>query len=479
MDTLREAGLILPIRMLKSKYKHGSFKDAERAVEFLHGAAQKIWQIEPILYMDEDFNPYKTLSQFAIDPIYADLDEFINMGLLSTAEIFKLDEDEEKRFASHDKRLIKEEKIKALRLVYKRAYNDFTKEAIYQDFIKENAYWLEDFSLFMSIYNKGKTSFESFSDDEISIASYKSDMSEDLEDEVRFQEFLQFILYRQYLKLKNYANDLDIKILCDVSFYVDEFTADAWAKKDYFEVDNKLRSLSYAIRSKDQDKDLSILDKKLVYSFDFIAFDAYEYIKEKYMYYSRLFDYIRLIDIEDYETTIKVDANTMDMDTVSAEKNPIEEIFAVLKENSIVDRVFTDYMRCNSKTINKIIKDNKITQARTIQDAFDLNPDTKSLPLDVEKSTIYYSSDFTTRTLASYLNSSSDMRLRVEDYTNKKNFTNYDIIERMYSSNASKVMIAVWDLVSDMTMKSYEIDIDEICHTLVRQVKQYMLQFTR
>ncbi|WP_294796986.1 4-alpha-glucanotransferase [uncultured Fenollaria sp.] len=478
MNTLREAGILLPISILKSKYKHGTFKDAMKAVDFLNKAGQKIWHIEPIMYMDGELRSEKNISHFALDPIYADLDEFINMGLLSTAEIFKLDEEAEKKFEAHDKDLIKAEKIKALRLVYKRAYQDFTKEAIYQDFINENQYWLKDFALFMTIYNKKKV-FEEFSDEEINIAIYKDNIDEEIDEEAKFQEFVQFLLYRQYLKLKNYANGLGVKILCDVPFYANEISSEAWAKKDYFEVDKKLRPLNYAIKAYEQDKDLNQIDKRLVYSFDFIAFDGYEYINEKYSYYAKLFDYIRLIDIEDYETTIKVDANTMDMDTVSAEKNPIEEIFAVLKENSVVDRVFTDYIRCNSKTINKIIKDNKITQARTIQDAFDINPNSKSLPLDVEKSALYYSSDFTTKTLASYLNSSSDMRLRVEDYTNKKNFTNYDIIERMYSSNASKVMIAVWDLVSDMTMKSDEIDIDEICHTLVRQVKQYMLQFTR
>lgn len=477
MDALREAGVLLPISMLKSKYKHGTFKDAMKAVDFLHGSAQKIWHIEPIMYMDSDLRNYKTISQFAIDPIYADLDEFINMGLLSTAEIFKLDEEAEKKFDAHDKELIKTEKIKALRLVYKRAYQDFTKEAIYQEFIKENEYWLKDFALFMTIYNK-KNSFEDFSEEEININKYKDNLDVDME-EAKFQEFLQFLLYRQYLKLKNYANGLGVKILCDLSFYVNEFSSDAWAKKDYFEVDNKLRPLNYAIKAIEEDKDLNKIDKRLVYSFDFIAFDSYEYIKEKYGYYSKLFDYIRLVDIEDYETTIKVDAKTMDADTISADKNPIEEIFAVLKENDIIDKVFTDYIRCNSKIINKIMKEGKVFESKTIQDAFDINADEKSLPLNLDKTTVYYSSDFDMKELDKYLNSSSDMKLRIEDYTMKKNFTTLDIVERMYSSNASKVIIAIWDLLDDVNKRTRELDLDEIKHKLETILKQYMVQFLR
>lgn len=478
MDALREAGVLLPISMLKSKYKHGTFKDAMKAVDFLHGSAQKIWHIEPIMYMDSDLKNYKTISQFAIDPIYADLDEFINMGLLSTAEIFKLDEEAEKKFDAHDKELIKTEKIKALRLVYKRAYQDFTKEAIYQEFIKENEYWLKDFALFMTIYNK-KNSFEDFSEEEININKYKDNLDADIEEEAKFQEFLQFLLYRQYLKLKNYANDLGVKILCDLSFYLNEFSSDAWAKKDYFEVDNKLRPLNYAIKAIEEDKDLNKIDKRLVYSFDFIAFDSYEYIKEKYGYYSKLFDYIRLVDIEDYETTIKVDAKTMDADTISADKNPIEEIFAVLKENDIIDKVFTDYIRYNSKIIKKIMKEGKVFESKTIQDAFDINADEKSLPLNLDKTTVYYSSDFDMKELDKYLNSSSDMKLRIEDYTMKKNFTTLDIVERMYSSNASKVIIAIWDLLDDVNKRTRELDLDEIKHKLETILKQYMVQFLR
>lgn len=479
MDTLREAGVLLPISMIKSKYKHGSFKDAQKFAEFLQRASQKIWQIEPIFYMDESLNPYKTLSSFAIDPIYADLDEFINMGLLSTAEIFKLDEEGEAKFNHNDKSLIKEKKIEALRLVYKRAYEDFTKEEIYKSFLDNNKYWLENFALFMSIYNKGKTSFESFTDHEIDVENYKSKLSEEDKDELRFQEFMQFLLYRQYLNLKKHANGLGVKILCDAPFYINEFSSDVWAHNDYFEVDNKLRPLNYAIKASDQEKDLSKVDKRLVYSFDFIAFDNYKFIEEKYSYYAKLFDYIRLIDIEDYETSIKVDANTMDIETISAQKNPIEDIFNVIKDGNIIDKVFTDYIYCNSKIIKKILKDNKLIESRTIQDAFDINPISKSLPLNIDKTSLYYSSDFTTMELSKYLNSSSDMKLRIEDYTNKKNYNNYDIIERMYSSNASKVVVAIWDLSGDITKKTKEIDIDKLSEKLETILKQYMLQFIR
>ena len=217
----------------------------------------------------------------------------------------------------------------------------------------------------------------------------------------------------------------------------------------------------------------------MVYSFDFIAFDGYEYIKEKYSYYAKLFDYIRLIDIEDYETTIKVDAKTMDLDTISADKNPIEEIFSVLKDIDVACKVFTDYIRCNSKIIRKIMKDDRIIESRTIQDAFDVNADEKNLPLNVDKACLYYSSDFDMKELSKYLNSSNDMKLRIEDYTMKKEFNNYDIIERMYSSNASKVIIALWDLSGEVNKKTCEVDINEIGLKLETILKQYMIQFSR
>ena len=151
----------------------------------------------------------------------------------------------------------------------------------------------------------------------------------------------------------------------------------------------------------------------------------------------------------------------------------------MLKENSVVDKVFTDYITCNSKVIRKIVKDNKIMEARTIQDAFDINPNNKSLPLNLDKMTIYYSSDFDMKELDKYLNSSSDMKLRVQDYTNKKDFTSLDIVERMYSSNASKVVVAIWDLVGSINKKTKEVDIEELGENLETILKQYMVQFSR
>lgn len=89
--------------------------------------------------MDSDLRNYKTISQFAIDPIYADLDEFINMGLLSTAEIFKLDEEAEKKFDAHDKELIKTEKLKRLGLYIKELIKTLLKKPYIKNLLKKTS----------------------------------------------------------------------------------------------------------------------------------------------------------------------------------------------------------------------------------------------------------------------------------------------------------------------------------------------------
>ena len=155
----------------------------------------------------------------------------------------------------------------------------------------------------------------------------------------------------------------------------------------------------------------------------------------------------------------------------------------ILKENYSLlgyERNFTIIDSDDVLTIiKKIMKEGKVFESKTIQDAFDINADEKSLPLNLDKTTVYYSSDFDMKELDKYLNSSSDMKLRIEDYTMKKNFTALDIVERMYSSNASKVIIAIWDLLDGVNKRTRELDLDEIKHKSETILKQYMVQFLR
>ena len=63
-------------------------------------------------------------------------------------------------------------------------------------------------------------------------------LQKELSEEIEFYEFVQYEFYRQWYKLKKYANDNGIKIIGDIPIYVAYDSADVWSHPELFQMDN-------------------------------------------------------------------------------------------------------------------------------------------------------------------------------------------------------------------------------------------------
>ena len=68
----------------------------------------------------------------------------------------------------------------------------------------------------------------------------------ELADEITFYEFIQYEFYRQWYKLKKYANDNGIKIIGDIPIYVAYDSADVWAHPELFQIDDERNPIAVA-----------------------------------------------------------------------------------------------------------------------------------------------------------------------------------------------------------------------------------------
>ncbi len=66
------------------------------------------------------------------------------------------------------------------------------------------------------------------------------------EAELRYQMFLQYIFYTQWMKVKKAANEAGIQIMGDVPFYVGQDSVDVWGGKDNFLLDTDGRPIFIA-----------------------------------------------------------------------------------------------------------------------------------------------------------------------------------------------------------------------------------------
>jgi len=238
METMlkRGAGILMPIFSLPSPYGIGTFgADAREFVDQLKKARQSFWQVLPMGPTSYGDSPYQSFSAFAGNPYFIDLDTLKEEGLLTQQEI-------DECFWSERPEQVKYDAIYYYRFpLLKKAFqrSGHKKTEAYEAFLEKNAYWLHDYSLYMAL----KKHFEDAAwldwDEDIRlrkptvIAAYEKE----LEEEIDYWKFLQFKFFEQWEKLKEYANENDIKIVGDIPIYVSLDSADVWSHPEQFQLD--------------------------------------------------------------------------------------------------------------------------------------------------------------------------------------------------------------------------------------------------
>lgn len=88
----RSSGILLPISALPAPYGIGTLgRAAFEFVDFLAAAGQSWWQVLPVGPTSYGDSPYQSLSTFAGNPYFIDLDMLVEDGLLRADEVRAVD----------------------------------------------------------------------------------------------------------------------------------------------------------------------------------------------------------------------------------------------------------------------------------------------------------------------------------------------------------------------------------------------------
>jgi 4-alpha-glucanotransferase len=110
-------------------------------------------------------------------------------------------------------------------------------------FCRESAGWLDDFALFMALKDThGGAVWNTWHEAIVKRApEAMAHWSQALADKVFAHKVLQFLFFRQWRAVKQYANEHDIRIIGDIPIFVAYDSADVWAHPDLFFLDDKGR----------------------------------------------------------------------------------------------------------------------------------------------------------------------------------------------------------------------------------------------
>lgn len=235
----RAAGVLLHPTSLPGRYGIGDLGQSAYAfVDFLVQSKQSLWQILPLGPTGYGDSPYQSFSAFAGNPMLISPDRLAYDGYLPGALLeqvpdFPADKIDYGWVIDYKQRLFREA------FAHFRAHGSGGQRDAFARFCLENRSWLDDFALFMALK-------QHFADREGGVwhlwptpirqrdAAALDQWRTELSDEIAYVQFLQFLFFSQWLDLKRYANERDIRIVGDVPIFVAMDSADVWANPHLF-----------------------------------------------------------------------------------------------------------------------------------------------------------------------------------------------------------------------------------------------------
>ncbi len=297
------AGILLPIFSLPNKYGIGSFgKSAYKFVDFLKECRQKYWQVLPLnptIYGD---SPYQSLSAFAGNPYFVDIDMLIEEKIL--------DKEYAKGFERKDERIDYGYLFESRHFLLRKAFEKFDINNIkYKKFKAENSYWLDDYALFMSIKEyRSNMPWSEWKEEE----KYRKDISKlrrEYLGSIEFWCFVQYEFYKQFAKLKRYANKKGIEIIGDMPIYVAYDSVDVWAKPENYLLDSELKPYLVAGVPPDLFSEEGQLWGNPIYNWDKMKKQSFSWWMKRLECAYKLYDIIRIDHFRAFESYYVVDGD--------------------------------------------------------------------------------------------------------------------------------------------------------------------------
>lgn len=395
---MRKSGVLLPVASLPGKYGIGSFsKEAYKFVDFLKAAGQSYWQILPLGPTGYGDSPYQSFSTFAGNPYFIDLDTLVEEGLLKKTEVSKFDWGNNSSYIDYEKIWLS--RFKILKIAYDRS--GVERKAAYKRFIKENAFWLDDYALYMAVKNSfGGISFIEWDEDirkrtPEAIKKYKNQ----LKDEIGFYKFQQFKFNEQWNKLKQYANKNGIKIIGDIPIYVAFDSADTWANPELFKFDANGLPTGVAGCPPDGFSATGQLWGNPLYDWKYHKKTGFAWWVERIRNCYKLYDVVRIDHFRGFDEYYNIPYGDPTAEFGKWEKGPGIALFKTLKKELGDIDVIAEDLGFLTDSVLKLVKDTGYPGMKVLEFAFDSREDSDYLPHNYNQNCIVYTGTHDNNTL--------------------------------------------------------------------------------
>lgn len=234
---VRKAGVLLHPTSLPSQYGVGDLGDkAYKFIDKLRNSNVKLWQILPLGPTGYGDSPYAARSTFAGNEILISPRSLYEDGYLELGDVLPRSPMSE-RVNYEEARQVKLPLLKkaALSFIEQKA-----EKKEFDKFCKDSSFWLEDYAMYQVLcdhYNDSR--WFSVWPQELRVRDEKAiaDVKKKFKTEIMLYKVYQYFFFKQWFKLKGYANANNVEIIGDIPIFVAPDSVDAWVNTKLLKID--------------------------------------------------------------------------------------------------------------------------------------------------------------------------------------------------------------------------------------------------
>lgn len=447
----RFAGILAHPTSFPSPYGIGDLGGgAYHFIDFLQKSNQKLWQVLPLGHTGFGDSPYQSFSAFAGQPLLISPDKLRDIHLLSNEDLSNVPAWDPIHI---DYGPAIQYKTGLLKKAYENFKNsndeDLKKE--YTSFCRKNR-WLNDYALFMAgkDYHGGASWLEW--NDELSDPDEKTKKAwlKKLDNEVGYYKFIQFIFFKQWFDLKQYANDRGVQIIGDIPIFVSVDSADVWSNKSLFKLDSKGYPTVVAGVPPDYFSATGQLWGNPLYDWEEHKKTGYAWWIERIKSNLTMTDYLRIDHFRGFETYWEIPYGEPTAINGKWVKGPCDDLFNAIQNKLGKLPIIAEDLGDITDGVRELRDQFEFPGMKILQFAFDNVEENDFLPHYYNQNCVCYTGTHDNDTSKGWYDSASEeSKDKLRRYLNTDaNNVSWDLIRACFGSTAKIAIVPLQDVFS-------------------------------
>ena len=450
----RSAGILLHPTSLPGNYGIGDLgEDAIKFIDFLKAAGQTLWQVFPLGPTSYGDSPYQCLSAFAGNPLLVSPDKLEEDGFLSSNDL-----SDKREF--NPIQIDYSETLNYKKSLLQKAFNNFKNNSNglgkdFDEFCGKHKDWLEDFALFMAA--KDFHNGDVWSKWDKGLIHRKENVlnewKEKLSDDIQYHKFVQFNFFKQWKTVRDYANNNGIKIIGDMPIFIAYDSADLWANKEMFSVDEDGKLDTVAGVPPDYFSPTGQLWGNPLYRWKVMEKDDFLWMRKRFASLYELIDIVRIDHFRGFDAYWEIPGDAKTAERGRWVKAPGEKLFkSIIKHLGDVP-ILAEDLGVITPEVEALRDKFNFPGMKILQFAFGTDMETKFLPHNYIPNCVVLTGSHDNDTTRSYFEKVKKEEYHI--YEHAQVYLNYfgddlvnELIRMAYASVANIVIIPMQDILN-------------------------------